>query len=226
MRKPVHHIVRIVVVPPRRGSRSVSQGSGHGLSKGQLKAAENALTKMSAPSSPGGKSAPGSSAAKSPKPKSMFEALESTDIVVVGTEPASVCLVDDSGKPVSPESPKVKAKTLIRKLLNHDEANRYAVLRVWTDSDTIEYQCDEPFEIVRVEKAGWKIDGTLDDPFGNSENGYRAHKENAEGEEEVWVWRSGLLPAAANNQQYKATFKIGGKLIDPDVVCGSPPPSP
>ena len=34
----------------------------------------------------------------------------------------------------------------------------------------------------------------------------------------MWVWTSGLLPATANNQQYKMTFKIDGELIDPDVV--------
>ena len=44
--------------------------------------------------------------------------------------------------------------------------------------------------------------------------------------EYVWTWTSGVVPASANNQQYKATFKIGGELIDPDVVCGDPPPSP
>jgi hypothetical protein len=42
----------------------------------------------------------------------------------------------------------------------------------------------------------------------------------------VWKWTSGVVPASANNQQYKATFKIRGQKIDPDVVCGDPPPAP
>ena len=40
----------------------------------------------------------------------------------------------------------------------------------------------------------------------------------------VWKWTSGVVPASANNQQYKMTFEIGGKRVDPDVVCGNPPP--
>jgi hypothetical protein len=100
------------------------------------------------------------------------------------------------------------------------------VLRVWTESDTIEYVCDKPFEIVGVERAGWKIDGAPDDPFGGA-TPYRAQRRPpAKGQKPLWVWTSGLLPARANNQQYKMKFKIGREEIDPDVVCGSPPPSP
>ena len=39
-------------------------------------------------------------------------------------------------------------------------------------------------------------------------------------------WTSGVLPAKANNQQYKPTLKIGREEIDPDIVCGDPPPAP
>ena len=83
----------------------------------------------------------------------MFEVLEPTDIVVVGREPASVRTIDSKGKP-SRDS-----------CLAHDDGHRDTVLRVWTESDTIEYQCEEKFEIMKVEKAGWKIYDTPDNPF-------------------------------------------------------------
>jgi hypothetical protein len=139
----------------------------------------------------------------------MFEALKPTDIVVMGREPASVRTV---GKPKS------------RELDAHNDRNKDTVLRVWTESDTIEYQCDEPFEIVRVKQAGWKIYGAPDDPFGNGGPYTAQQRPRAQGQNPLWVWRSGLLPARANNQQYKMTFRIGGVEIDPDVACGDPPP--
>ena len=142
--------------------------------------------------------------------KNMFDVLKPTDIVVVGQEPASVCTIKHK-----------------RHVLAHDDRNKVTVLRVWTESDTIEYQCDVPFEIVRVKKAGWEIYDAPDDPFGNSKDGYKAQPRDAAGENQrpLWVWTSGLLPARANNQQYKMTFKIGDEEIDPDVVCGDPPPN-
>ena len=53
----------------------------------------------------------------------------------------------------------------MRRLFAHDHHHRDTVLRVWTESDTIEYQCDEQFEIVQVERAGWKIYGAPENPF-------------------------------------------------------------
>ena len=100
------------------------------------------------------------------------------------------------------------------------------MLRVWTESDTIEYQCAEPFAIVGVERAGWKIYDAPDNPFGFGKVEYIAQERKGKTDEKrIWVWTSGLLPATANNQQYKMTFKIGDETIDPDVACGSPPPS-
>ena len=145
----------------------------------------------------------------------MFEALTPTDIVVVGREPASVR--------------RLRQKL---QLSPHDDRNKDTVLRVWTESDTIEYQCERPFEIVRVEKAGWRVYDSPDDPFGGGAP-YRAQQTpRAKGQKPLWVWTSGLLPARADNQQYKMTFRIfdkngkNGVEVDPDVVCGNPPPSP
>jgi hypothetical protein len=210
--KPVNHIVRIVVVPPDNGTKSASQNGGHGHSHGltdhDRKTAQDKLTKMEPPP----RDPSEREAARSPKPKTMFEALKSTDIVVVGLEPASVRTVDSEGNPKK------------RELDPHNDRNKDTVLRVWTESDTIEYQCDEPFEIVRVEQAGWKIYGAPDDPFGIGGPYTAQQRPRAQGQNPLWVWRSGLLPARANNQQYKMTFRIGGVEIDPDVACGDPPP--
>jgi hypothetical protein len=139
----------------------------------------------------------------------MFEVLKPTDIVVVGREPASVREVKKT-----------------RWLSAHDDHNRDTVLRVWTESDTIEYHCDEEFEIVQVERAGWLIYDAPENPFDNGKLPYVAkRRERATDGKLFWVWTSSILPAKANNQQYKMTFKIKGELIDPDVVCGDPPPS-
>jgi hypothetical protein len=188
-RAPHNHIVRIVVVP---GVEATSKRDSHRLSDEQLDMATKALKRMDAP--------PASNQTAKQQTANMFEALDPTDIVVVGQEPASVC----EGK-----------------LLRHDDRNYVTVLRVWTESDTIEYQCAVEFAIAKVKKAGWRIYNAPDDPFGNSKDGYKA----SEIEKGLWVWRSGLLPASANNQQYKMTFRIGGRNVDPDVVCGNPPPT-
>ena len=66
-----------------------------------------------------------------------------------------------------------------RHLFPHDDRNTDTVLRVWTESDTIEYQCDEEFEIVQMERAGWKLFGAPDNPFERErgETPYKATKE-------------------------------------------------
>jgi len=214
-RNPVRHVVTIVVVRPSRGSKSALRRDGsvqsHDLTAGQLRAGAAALKKMDAP--PSSNVSPGPSSVTTTKPKKMFDVLQPTDIVVIGRKPASLLTVDSSGGRAS------------RRLFAHDDGNRHAVLRVFTDSDTIEYQCEEKFEIVRVEKAGWKIYGTADNPF-RGRLPYKAKRtESAGGGRSLWVWTSKKLKLAANNQQYKATFRIGRKLIDPDVVCGDPPPN-
>jgi hypothetical protein len=99
------------------------------------------------------------------------------------------------------------------------------VLRVWTGSDTIEYQCDQEFAITKIERAGWKIYGAPENPFGHGKLPYRSKRGKRDGKS-IWVWTSRVPPATANNQQYKMTFKIKDELIDPDVACGDPPPSP
>ena len=109
-------------------------------------------------------------------------------------------------------------------LVPHDQAIKHAAIRMYTESDQIEWECDQAFEIVSTEKAHqpiWYQPGTPDNPFltgppfmgeCGSDTRYRA--------------RSSQTSAAANGQQYKVTIRIGGRDIDPDYVCGSPPPSP
>ncbi len=145
-----------------------------------MEEAEAKLKEKDAPPSSGGTSAGTRVVGVTSTKKNMFEALEPTDIVVVGREPASVRKVDSSGKPVSAKLTIEADRTAsepqqTRKLFAHDDHHRDTVLRVWTESDTIEYQCDEKFEIVGVERAGWKIYDAPDNPFGNGRP-YRAQE--------------------------------------------------
>ena len=233
--KPVRHTVRIVVVRSAAGStpavHSGGPGQSHGLTEDQLKEGEQALQEVDTAGLP---------ITTSGKHVTMFDVLKPTDIVVMGSEAASLRVLSKDGKPVAPHTPDtpnsaaVPSEPTTRHLHPHDDGNRDTVLRVWTESDTIEYQCDEEFEIVRMERAGWKLFGAPDNPFERERGAtpYKATKEptstiDADGNPKfVWKWTSGVVPASANNQQFKATFKIRGKLIDPDVVCGDPPPAP
>ena len=176
------------------------------VARGDREIGEATLMGMPPPSPPERKSG-----ATSPEPKNMFEALKPTDIVVVGREPASVRKLKEG-----------------RRVFPHDEQYMVTLLSVWTESDTIDYLCDEPFAIVGVKRAGWKIYDAPENPFERSGTPpYRAEqRQGPTGGKLIWSWTSGRLPATANNQQYKMTFKIKGELIDPDVVCGDPPPLP
>jgi hypothetical protein len=232
-RKAVCHPVRIVVVGRAAGStpavHSHGAGQNHGLTDDELKKGEQALQQVDTAGLP---------ITTSGKHVTMFDVLKPTDIVVMGSEAASLRLLDKDGKPVAPHSADTPNSALPgeppkKRLDRHDDHNRDTILRVWTESDTIEYQCDEEFEIVRMERAGWKLFDAPDNPFERERGAapYKATKEptstmDADGNpKSVWKWTSGVVPATANNQQYKATFKIRDEEIDPDVVCGDPPPS-
>jgi hypothetical protein len=231
---PVPHVVRIVVLRSDEltaADRRRASNGGHGLTAEELETGENILKGMAAPP-------PSDATAK--KQKNMFKELKPTDIVVMGVEAASVRVVDkddkavpldESGQPVPRSTADTRNSAVpndspTRKLFAHDDRHRDTVLRVWTESDTIEYRCEEAFEILEVKSVGWKIYGAPDNPFANKKP-YKAQQvQGAKGGKPLWVWRSSRLPATANNQQYKMTFKIGDEKIDPDVVCGDPPPSP
>jgi hypothetical protein len=250
----VSHVVRIVVVrdaesPDARQSREAHES--HGLKDDELRRGEARLKRMAPPPKDDGSARQGSSG---PAPTNMFDTLKPTDIVAIGREAASVRVVDKHGKPVpldengqpvprdnsgqralgstaaAPEPP-------TRRLFGHDDGHKDTVLRVWTESDTVEYQCDTKFEIVKVEKAGWKIFRTTDDLFEREKHREAIEEKNATidasgNPKSVWKWKSGLIPDSANNQQYKMTFRIfderGEKPVDvdPDIVCGDPPPVP
>jgi hypothetical protein len=212
---PVKHIVRIVVVRPAGDAPAALQvagpGHSHELTDRALKAAEAALKAMNAPPSSSGTSGPANALSTVGQPqKTMFDVLKPTDIVVIGREPASLRTVDNSG-------------TATRRLFAHDDGHRDTVLKVWTESDTVEYQCDVPFAIQEVAKSGQnRITAAPDNPFerGRGSTPYPAVREN-----NVHTWTSDTVPATANDQQYKMTFLIDGQEVDPDIVCGDPPPN-
>jgi hypothetical protein len=212
-RTKVKHIVRIIVVP---NVKSAPSDGRHELTQEELDMGEVHLKKTPAPAS------------QTPLPKgpqrTMFDDLKPTDIVVIGGEAASVLVDADNGANGAPPT---------RRLVAHDDRHRDTVLRVWTDSDTIEYQSDVEFQIVEMKRAGWHIYGSPENPFEHAKGSapYFATNQTdpalvAPGQPTpAWTWTSGEVPASANNQQYKMTFRIAGQLVDPDVVCGDPPPS-
>jgi len=210
---PVTHRVRIVVVP---NVKSAPPGEHHELTEEELAIGEAHLRKTPAPWS--GQTPP----QKGPQ-KTMFDDLKPTDIVVIRGEPASVRVVASKGLGEPPT----------RRLFAHDDRHQDTVLRVWTDSDTIEYQSDVEFQIVEMNRAGWHIYASPENPFEDARGPLPYVATNqpdpalvAPGQPTtVWTWISGKVPASANNQQYKMTFRIAGQLVDPDVVCGDPPPS-
>lgn len=116
-----------------------------------------------------------------------------------------------------------KAATFLnRRLVRHEYAILEAAIRVFTESDVVEWVSEDAFTIVSTEKAErpiWYQPGTPENPFhagppfdsiSGSDNRYRA--------------RSSTTRKEANGQQYKVSIRIGNRLIDPDYVCGNPPP--
>jgi hypothetical protein len=212
-------VVRIVVVrgvgsPEAAPSRESHES--HGLTDDQLKSAEESLTAMPPP--PSSEESPSGA-------KNMLQALKPYDIVAVGNEAASVRKV-----PGQESAGGTRTEQTFR-LMAHDDRHRDTVLKIWTESDIVEYQCAEKFEIVTVEQANWRIHGAPSNLFARERGAlpYEAREElrttgPAGNPRPVWTWTSGTVPASANNQQYKMSFKIGDKVIDPDVVCGDPPP--
>ena len=232
----VHHVVRIVVVPSggvHAPASDVPSDSHDDLTPGELSDAEAKLKAMNASSSFG----------TSSTATNMLAALDPTDIVVLGRKVASVRNVDSHGNPV-PANPTTEAGQNApqpkgtHRLFAHNHEHRDTVLRVWTESDTIEYQCDRPFEVAQPEVAGWRIYDSPENLFERSGDAPYVAKEIAgvTPGTSLWSWTSSVIPAKADNQQYKMTFKIFEKddrnregrfeEIDPDVVCGNPPPTP
>ena len=111
-------------------------------------------------------------------------------------------------------------------LVPHDDAIKHAAIRVYTESDVIEWECNKAFAIDSTKKADnpiWQKDGTPGNPFysGPPFDGERLTDTR-------FLARSSKTRAEANDQQYKVFIKIkiesGDRLIDPDYVCGNPPP--
>jgi hypothetical protein len=107
-------------------------------------------------------------------------------------------------------------------LVPHNAAIAEAVIRVWTESDTIEWMSEQAFAIVSTQKADhpiWDRPGTPNDPFHTS-----PPFDAAPGADGRYRAQSSTTRKEANGQQYKVTISIANRLVDPDYVCGSPPP--
>jgi hypothetical protein len=117
-----------------------------------------------------------------------------------------------------------KAATFLnRELVPHDRAIRHAAIRVFTESDIIEWRSDQPFTIVSTEKAEepiWSVAGTPENPFYSG-----PPFESTVDPGNRHQARSSKTKQAANGQQYKVSIRLeDGRLVDPDYVCGDPPP--
>ncbi len=116
-----------------------------------------------------------------------------------------------------------KAATFLnRTLVPHGSAIREAAIRVYTESDIIEWESDQAFTIVSTEKSHdpiWYKDGTTDFPFYSG-----PPFESSSGSGAYHRTQSSTTRREANGQQYKVSIRIGNRLIDPDYVCGDPPP--
>ena len=116
-----------------------------------------------------------------------------------------------------------KAATFLNGILvRHETAVREAAIRVYTESDVIEWVCDQAFSIVSTEKSHnpiWREPTAPDNPF------YTGPPYDAGcGADTRYRAQSTKTRKEANGQQYKVSIRIGTRLIDPDYVCGSPPP--
>jgi hypothetical protein len=106
-------------------------------------------------------------------------------------------------------------------LVPHDEAIKKSMVRLWSELDIIEWECDRPFVIVDLRKAhnGFYVNALApDDPF----HVMPPYKSDISGARHRVV--SSAMKTSANNQQYKFRIQVNGEIFDPDVVCGTPPP--
>ncbi|PYR60228.1 MAG: hypothetical protein DMF91_12770, partial [Acidobacteria bacterium] len=39
-----------------------------------------------------------------------------------------------------------------------------------------------------------------------------------------YIYQTSTARRESNGQQYKITFRIAGRIVDPDIACGFPPP--
>jgi hypothetical protein len=97
---------------------------------------------------------------------------------------------------------------------------------VWTESDRVQWQCSQPFEVIRIEKApspGFQAlgPGVPTNPFHVALTPYASHQEGGR-----HVIQTSTARREANGQQYKITFSLSltKRVVDPDMVCGEPPP--
>jgi hypothetical protein len=103
------------------------------------------------------------------------------------------------------------------KLVDHD-STEHQPIRMWTESDIIQWECDRPFVILSVDKftrSGYQSPGSPDTPF---------YLRPPYASDSSHVARSSIAMGAANNQHYKARIRVGGNTLDPDIICGFPPP--
>jgi len=136
-----------------------------------------------------------------------------TSIIVVRDQPTSYTNVAKRGRPT------------VMKLLRHDpNGHRETVLPVWTESDRVEWRFAQPFEIVGIQKAplpGFQAAGAgvPANPFYDAVTPYSAKESGG-----LYIIQTSTARRESNGQQYKITFRIAGRIVDPDIACGFPPP--
>jgi len=138
-------------------------------------------------------------------------------------EPTSIIVVRDQATSYTNVAPRNKPPDM--KLLRHDpNGHKETVLRVWTESDRVEWQAAQAFEITNIQKApapGFQAAGAgvPANPFYDAVTPYAAKESGG-----FYTIQTSTARKEANGQQYKITFRIAGRLVDPDIACGFPPP--
>jgi hypothetical protein len=134
-----------------------------------------------------------------------------TSIIVVRDQPTSYTNLAKQGQPPN------------LKLLRHDPNGHHeTVLPVWTESDRVEWYAAQPFEITNIQKApvpGFQSATAPSNPFYDPVTPYLAKEASGR-----YVVQTSTARRESNGQQYKITFRIAGRIVDPDIACGFPPP--
>jgi hypothetical protein len=84
-----------------------------------------------------------------------------------------------------------------------------------TTQDRAVWWSEQEFKITTIEKENPKRDGTAPYPF---EVEPQSTRQMITGQA-IWVARSAVPRDTAYGQEYKITFEMGGKTIDPNMDC-------
>lgn len=106
------------------------------------------------------------------------------------------------------------------RLRKHPEVHKAypdTVLRVFRKrGEKVVWWSEDEFRVTDIQNEDPRLRGKMDDPFG--EPIHQGWEDDAEGRP-IWVARSTVPLPSADGQQFKITFTMQGKKIDPNMEC-------